>query len=240
MTALRLAACLTLLAGAAAAAAAYEPPSFVARYDVHHSGAKVAETTLSVHEDDEAGIWEIRSVTEPRGLAALIRFGDVVEVSRFVVDGDTLVPRAYRFDDGTRKGRRNSAIEFDWAIGSALSRYKGVDAALPIDGGEMDRLLLQLAVMRDLARERLPASYALIDRNERKRYEFTLIGRERIKTPAGRFDTVKVRRQRPGSTRATIVWASRDHDFLPVKMVQLKDDRPNAVLTLVRLDRPAP
>lgn len=209
-----------------------QPRPFSATYEVHHSGARVGETTLSLSRSPDSRHWEFHSRTQPRGLAALIRRRDVVETSVFDIEDGHYLPRSYYFDEGSSKGQRNSRIDFDWTTGEAASEYKQRAATIELGAGMVDRLLIQLVIMRDIAAEALPTTYTVVDRNEVKIYELKVIGDEMLPTPAGQFDTVKVRRQRPGSSRATMIWAARDLNYLPVKMVQLKDDRPNAVLTV--------
>jgi len=211
------------------------PQPFSVVYDVKYSGATVAQTTFSLATQTDSGLYQLRTVTEPRGLAALIRYGDVVEVSRFKVDGARFVPIDYRFNDGTRKGKRNSTIFFDWANASAQSTYKNTDANHTLIGNESDRMLLQLQIMADMQAAQPASAYRIIDRNEIKQYDVETLGEEVLSTPAGQFQTVKLRRQRPGSSRATLIWASIDHHFVPVKMVQTIDERPNVVLTATSL-----
>ena len=223
---------LTVLAAWASIAGARDLRPFTAIYEVHHSGARVGETTLSLSRSPDSAHWEFHSRTQPRGLAALIRRRDVVETSLFDVEGERLVPRSYFFDEGAGDGKRDSRIEFDWSAAKAQGRYGKEDKEIALSDGMLDRLLVQLAIMGDIAAGDLPQAYTIVDRNATKTYDFTLVGEEMLPTPAGQFDTVKVRRQRPGSSRATLIWAAVELDYLPVKMVQLKDDRPNTVLTL--------
>ncbi len=227
---------LTIMACVATWAEDTLPADFVARYDVQYSGANVAETTLSLTRQTDSALHELRSVSEPRGLAALIRYGDVVEESHFQTREQQLIPVDYRFNDGTRKGKRNSTIFFDWEDASAQSTYKSENANFTLVGPELDRLLLQLRIMMDLRDERLAPSYSVIDRNEVKQYDFEVKGTEVLSTPAGQFSTVKIRRQRPGSSRATIIWAAVEKNYVPVKMVQTIDERPNVVLSLTELE----
>ncbi|MFK8016268.1 MAG: DUF3108 domain-containing protein [Gammaproteobacteria bacterium] len=222
------------LAPSAANAQTVEP--FVVTYDVNYSGTKVAETTLSLSINNDTGLHELSSVTEPRGLAALIRYGDVVEVSHFNEKGARYAPVDYRFNDGTRKGKRNSSIFFDWAENSAQSTYKSVEASHTLIGNETDRLLLQLQIMSDMSRDALADAYRVIDRNEIKQYDFEILGDDVLSTQAGQFDTVKLRRQRPGSSRATLIWAAREHHFVPVKMIQTVNEKPNVVLSITALN----
>lgn len=211
------------------------PPPFTAVYEVKYSGATIAETTFSMDMPGGSDLYELRSVTEPRGLAALIRYGDVVEVSRFKINGDRFVPIDYRFNDGTRKGKRNSTIFFDWPHSSAQSSYKNTDANHTLIGNELDRMLLQLQVMADMQAGKAVKAYRIIDRNEIKQYNFEILGQEVLSTSSGQFKTVRLRRQRPGSRRATLIWASVDHHYVPVKMIQTIDERPNVVLTVTSL-----
>ncbi|MEO1576306.1 MAG: DUF3108 domain-containing protein [Pseudomonadota bacterium] len=206
------------------------PVGFEVMYDVQYSGARIAETTFSLRPQRDSAMFELRSVTEPRGLAALIRYGDVVEESHFRVVASEAIPVDYRFADGTRKGKRNSSIFFDWSEGSAQSTYKNEDASLDLAGGEVDRLMLQWQIMRDLAHDQLPESYRVIDRNGLKEYAITRQGEELLSTSAGTFRTLKLRRQRAGSSRATLIWAAVEHGYLPVKMIQMVDEKPNVVL----------
>ena len=233
----RLFATLALLFNGAALTVASQadeatPVGFEVRYDVQYSGARIAETTFSLRPQEDSAMYELRSVTKPRGLAALIRYGDVVEESHFRVINNRAVPVDYRFVDGTRKGKRNSSIFFDWSEASAHTTYKGVDATLTLTGGEVDRLMLQWQMMHDLAHDQLPEAYRVIDRNGVKEYAISDQGEELLSTSAGTFRTRKFLRQRAGSSRATLVWAALEHGFLPVKMIQLVDDKPNIVLQL--------
>lgn len=222
--------CVTVVADKA-------PQPFTVRYDVQYSGARVAETTFTLRRVPDSDMYELRLVTEPRGLAALIRYGDVVEESHFRLNELPQVrPVDYRFNDGTRKGKRNSSIFFDWAEASAQSTYKGVDATHTLIGSETDRLLLQWQLARDLQHDDLKDAYRLIERNEVKEYKIDVLGEELLATKAGQMQTIKLRRQRTGSSRATLVWAAVEHDFLPVKMVQLIDERPNVVVQATKLD----
>ncbi|MEM6640113.1 MAG: DUF3108 domain-containing protein [Pseudomonadota bacterium] len=211
------------------------PPTFEVRYDVQYSGARIAETTFSLRQQSQSGMYELRSVTEPRGLAALIRYGDVVEESHFRILDEAPLPVDYRFLDGTRKGKRNSSIYFDWTEGSAQSTYKGRDASIALDGGEIDRLMLQWQTLHDLANGQRPDRYTVIDRNGRKIYELTHEGDELLSTAAGTFQTMRLKRQRDGSSRATLIWAAVDRGYLPVKMIQTVDDKPNIVLQVTQI-----
>jgi len=75
----------------------------------------------------------------------------------------------------------------------------------------------------------------VIDRHDVKTYEVEVLGEEHISVPAGEYDTVKVRRQRSGSSRATVMWCVPELNYLPVLTQQFKEDKIIATLSLTGL-----
>lgn len=54
----------------------------------------------------------------------------------------------------------------------------------------MDKLLYQLAIMRDLAGGERELEYRIVDKGKLKTYNFESLGEEVIDTPIGRFDSI--------------------------------------------------
>lgn len=211
------------------------PQPFTAVYDVHHSGARVGETTV-ILEAQEDGVWSMSSNTRPRGLAAFVRSGNVVEKSLFRWNENSqLEGLSYDFKDGSRKGKRNSWVYFNWNDAKASSHYKKEDAELELNAPIGDRLSLQALLMRDLTRGELKPHYDVINKNQLKTYGFEELDSEVIDTRAGRFNTLKVHQQRAGSSRSSILWLAIDHGFAPVKLIQYKDGKARTALTLKKL-----
>ena len=130
-------------------------------------------------------------------------------------------------------------IEFNWEAGIAHSVYKGVPKDIDITAGMLDRLTADIAAIHELRNNRKPTSYEITHRNSIRLYEFTQQGEETVSVPAGKFRTVKYLRQRPGSSRATLIWFAPDADYLPVKIVQLKRGKSQIVMVATLLE-PAP
>ena len=86
----------------------------------------------------------------------------------------------------------------------------------------LDRLTADVVVIHALRNDIEPGSYQITDRNSVRVYEFTPQGSEKVSVAAGEFDTVIYKRQRPGSSRAALIWYAVDADFLPVKIEQFK------------------
>ena len=166
----------------------------------------------------------------------LVRPRDAVDRSEFRIEGGSIVPLSFESEDGTRKNKRGNEIVFDWNAGSATSDYRGDRREIDLEDAILDRQLMQLAMMSDLASGVRSTRYTVIDRLDVKTYEIEVLGDEHISVPAGEYDTVKVRRQRSGSSRATIMWCVPELNYLPVLTQQLKEDKVIATLSLTGLD----
>ena len=217
------------------AVAGDRPTPFIAVYDVHHSGARVAESTVMLTRINRDS-YSLSSTTHPRGFAALLRKAPVIEYSRFeFTEYNEIHGIDYEFDDGSRSGKRNRSIHFDWDTSKAVSNYKDEIHVLKLDQLVGDRLAMQALLMRDLGEGALRDSYQLVDRDAIKTYIYTPLGEELLDTPAGRFNTLKIKQQRDGSSRSYHIWLAREHDFATVKMIQFKNDKPRTVLTATRI-----
>lgn len=229
---------LLLLAAATltlAAAAGDRPTPFIAVYDVHHSGARVAESTVMLTRINRDA-YSLSSTTHPRGFASLLRKTPVIEHSRFeFTEYNQMHGIDYEFDDGSSSGKRNRSIVFNWDAGIATSVYNGETHTIVLDQDVGDRLAMQALLMRDLGEDTLRNTYRVLDRDAIKTYRFTVLGEELLDTPAGRFNTIKLKQQREGSTRSYHIWLAREHDFATVKMTQYKNDKPRTVLTATRI-----
>ena len=91
---------------------------------------------------------------------------------------------------------------------------------------------MQVAVMRDMARPGGPGSYALADEGAIKLYSYSRHGQETVDAPSGVVETEVFVQQREGSSRRLLLRAAPDLAFLPVRMEQQKDGRPDATFTL--------
>lgn len=229
--------CAVALAAIALPAAATMPelPTFAATYRLEYKGSRVGESVVSMRPaaDGQSYVYEAR--TEPRGLARFVRGGTLIERSRFVVSQAGLEPVEFVFDDGTRKGKDDNLVSFDRENASATSTYRGETHQFDLEPGIFDRLLSQYALMRDLADGGAAASYTVLDRDKLKIYQVSRVGEETVKTPAGEYQALVLRRQREGSSRATLMWFVADLDWLPVRIRQLKDGKPVTEMSLESL-----
>ena len=216
--------------------------TYDATYRVELKGLHVADARFSLRRGDSNGEYVFETTTKPRGLASLVRRRKPSERSRFEYDGRRLRPIAYELRDGTRKGKDDSSIRFDWQAGVAASEFRGETVSLPLEGEVLDRLSLQANVMKELSAGRQPTSYALALRNELKVYRFTHEGSEVLETAMGEMKTERYVQQRDGSSRRVIMWLAPSLSYLAVRIEQQRKGKTQAVFSLLEaqgVDRPS-
>lgn len=171
------------------------------------------------------------STSKARGAARLFRRKPITECSRFSLaqNGHWQAER-YRYEDG----KKNSTIVFDWLSATAKATYRDDSKTLEIKPGSMDRLLEQLIVSRLIVDQATISPLSIIDRAALNTVNYELLGKAQIDVPAGRFETVRYRRNREGSKRSSIIWFAPALDGLPVRIEQYRLDERQAIAELDR------
>ncbi len=205
--------------------------TWTAEYRVLHGRSTIGEAHFRLENGEQAGTKLLESRTEARGLARMLRSRPVIESTTFLSDG-ALSPLAYRFQDGSRKGKKNMHIDFDHSQGQATSLYQGDTYELPLDDSTLDRLLVMLAMMRDAAEGTIAEGYQVADKREVKTYYLEGPESEMVETPAGTFDTLHFTRLREGSSRVMEMWLAPELGYLPVRMRHTKEGDETARLEL--------
>lgn len=175
------------------------------------------------------------SVLQARGLARLFLRGAIEEHVDFRVWHGRLRPTHYESRDSLSEDDQRTMIDFDWSALRAEESIGGSSQSYPLRPDSVDRLSLQFALMLALGQGRRDERLTLLDGEEKSLqlvYEDT-----RLRVPLGVFDAVKVRHQRDGSSRATVLWCARDLGYLPVRIEQYRRGRSHVKAELVRLRR---
>ena len=210
-----------------------QPTGFELTYKIKAYGFAVGEMQISLTETDDADIYIYENLTRALGLAKAFRSGVMSETSRFRVTPAGLVPIQYDLNDSTENPDDDTHIAFDWTAGIADSLYEGERRDIEIEPGTLDRMSADLAVILDLQAGNGPERYQMVHRNALRVYEFEYLGEEDIKTPAGKFSTVKYRRQRPGSKRSGIIWFSPALCYHVVQVESLKNDKRTSIVKIM-------
>jgi hypothetical protein len=197
-----LALSLATVLGAAPALAA--PPHRVEiAYEISRDGAALAEITERLEHDGRS--YRLQETWRGKGLYALR--GEAVRSSQGSVAPDGLRPQ--KFED-RRSGRETKQADFDPAAKTGtLLRQDRLSFiwtfAFSPPGG--------------------PSTVSVADGKDVKTYTYQPAGRERLRTPAGEFDALKlVKRRDHPQDRVTEIWLAADRNFLPVKILVVEKD----------------
>lgn len=202
-----------LAAGAAIAA----PPERVAiTFEVSRDGTPMADVVERFERRD--GRYRVVETWKGRGLNALA--GEIVRSSRGALGPDG--PRPLEFSD-ERPLRSTARAEFHWDTGKLTLQKKGETRteALPPDAQDRVSYLLALAYAAPRG-----ASFAVVDGGGISRYVFEVAGTERLRVPAGEFETLKLARRPEDAkdTRTTRLWLARELGWLPVRILLVDRD----------------
>jgi hypothetical protein len=202
--------CAALLAAACTGAAAAPPRKAELAYDVLANGVPIGAATVRL----EWGEGRYRIVEQVRGRGAFARRGDGERTSRGIVTRDGLRP--LEFED-RRTGRDTARARFDWGAKSVTLQHKGDPRSETLPAGAQDALsLLYSFAFRPPAAQTLGVHVA--DGRRLAAYAYRNAGRERVKTPAGEFDAIRLVKQKdsPDDSGAEL-WLAVDRHHLPVR-----------------------
>jgi len=212
------------------------PAPYTASYSVKYRGFGVGEIHVELRAG-EGGEYVYEHRANPARLARLFVSGNAVERSVMRIDGDGVRPLTWRTEDGTQKTEDNGALAFDWEKGVVSGVVEGEALELPAEPGLQDRLSIQVAVMTSLLRGRDPGTVPMISKDRIKHYSYTRTGDERVRTPAGEFDTVRYESTRPGSVRRSYAWHAPALGYVAVRAEQWREGKLETEMELVRIRR---
>ena len=222
---------LTSLAVAAGAAAqpAAPPPRLEMEYQLMRNGSTVAEIVERLEHAN--GNYLLTETWKGKGVYALL--GKAKRTSTGTLDKNG--PRPREFTD-ERSGRDTQRVWFDWDAKTITRRYKGparTEALLP---ETQDRLSFLFALTYQ-ARKGQPISLYIADGRGLSHHVYQHDGRERLKTAAGEFETVKLIRRNEGSGEVSEIWFISERTYLPIRIVVTEKDGTRYEHLLTRLSQ---
>jgi len=195
--------CLTIGLSFAAAAAAAPPPRVEIGYEVQRNGLGFAAVTQQFEHDGRS--YKLTETTRGRG--ALSLRGEIVRTSEGTVAADGLRPVKY---EDKRSGRDAQQVQFDAATKTAT----------PL---RQDRLSFIWTFA--FAPPKGLVTVSVADGKGTTIYAYEPAGRERVKTPAGEFDALKLVKRRDGpEDRVTEIWLAAKRNYIPVRMLVVDRD----------------
>jgi hypothetical protein len=208
---------LTSLSFAAAALAQPVPSLRIEiEYELTRNGSTMAEVVERLEQSN--GAYHLTETWRGRGVYSLL--GRAKRTSEGFLDAKGPRPREYMDE---RSGRDTQRVSIDWTANTITRRYKGATRTEPVQPGTQDRLSFVLA-LAFLAPKGEPVSFPIVDGRGMSRHTYTPNGREKLGTPAGVFDTIKVTRTNEGSGEVAEIWLAVERHHLPVRIVVQEKD----------------
>jgi hypothetical protein len=211
---------LSLLASFALALCAAAQPSPPARveieYDLKRNGKTMAEVVERLEHAN--GAYQLTETWKGRGMYALLGRARRTSEGTLAPAG----PRPHEYVD-ERSGRDTQRVSFDWKANTITRRYKGQTRTEPVPADTQDRLSFLLALTMASPKGE-PVSFHVADGRGMSRHTYKPDGRERMATPAGEFDTVKLVRRNEGSGEVAEIWLAANRSYLPVRIVVVDND----------------
>ncbi len=214
-----LLAALVALLECSSAAFALPPQKLSVQYETSRNGTVMVEVSETLTHDGKT--YRIDSDARGKGLFALANRGSVKRASRGTVEAVGIRPLEFRDQRGERQPE---FARFDWAKHQVVEERDGKNEVTPIKGPMQDRLsfLWSFAFTPPDGGE---IALDVADGRGVSRFRYAISGPEKLKTPAGEIEALKLVKQRdPGDDRGTEVWLAVRHHFVPVRILVVEKD----------------
>jgi hypothetical protein len=196
------------------AAHANDPVEFHNQYKTKMYGFSI--TVTNSLKKAEAGNYDL-----------LFRFdsmlGSIVESSQIKWDAstETVVPQHYVYKRRGLGKNRDADLKFDWNAKTVLNQVQKTEWKMKLEPKVQDKLSYLLQLQHDfLEQDKSKFTYKIADGGSLKVYTFEKVGNERLKTPLGEVDTIKIKRSRSNSDRTTYAWLAPKYENLLVRLQQ--------------------
>jgi hypothetical protein len=204
------------LSGCALAQAA-PPPHVEVAYEVQYNGDAVADVSYVLDHDGKK--YQLVERWKGRGIYALV--GEAQRISRGTISASGIRPLYY---EDARTLRQTATARFDWEAKSLTLQYRQGPQQRPMPPNAQDRLSFLFSfVFKPPGKS--PVEFKVVDGKGIAEYVFDIAGRERLKVPAGEFDTLRLveRKERPGD-RGSEVWLDLSRDYMPLRVLVVQKD----------------
>jgi len=196
-------------------------------------GISISGEAVRELQQKEDGHWQFSS-------AASAMMAGIQEVSEFdYAQGEQIRPLKYDYQRKVLGKSRRASLDFDWSAGKVTTVVKEQPWKMAIAPGIQDKLSYQLQMRLDLKAGLQKLSYQVADGGKLKSYNFVVTGEEQVATPYGRFNAVRVVRDRgKDADRETLIWFAPELDYLIVRLQQTESDGKTYALLLKNLETP--
>ena len=184
-------------------------------YDVYKGGLKIGRIEETYTHDMDR--YTLSSATRAIGLLSIFKPGRIVISSSGLVNAKGLQP--LHFSD-RREGEesRNRSAGFDWEAKQLTMIHREQRTVVELPDGTQDRLSAMYQFMFLPLQPATTLAFPMTNGSKLDYYHYAITLKQKLKTPAGDFDTLYLDSQpRKGESR-TEIWLATEHHNLPCKM----------------------
>ena len=212
-------------------------PEFEADYELRRNNTRAARLTRRLQCAD--GECRFESEGQTVGIVDLLLRGRIEEWTTFSLTEDGgFRPREYYYRQRARGDNNEYARLFFNPDTGRVSSRGDKSWEQEVEGEAMDELLSQLRLMMAVRAGEERMSFSVVDSDgDLDRYDFVVVGRESVSTPAGTFEAVKVERERASSRRITTMWFAPELEYMPIIVRHERVGRETYTATLKELTR---
>lgn len=193
---------------------------FDASFKVKRGAIALGTTRFSLSRDGE-NCYVFRGKAFPNAVVRVF-IGEVTDESRFCIEDGIVRPRhfSHHVED---KAEDSYTLAFDWQAREVVYRNEAGDSKrMALNGIAYDPLSIQIAARRWVEQAASPAQlgeadFPLIDEKKHKTYTLRASDGGTVKTPGGRYETLKVARV-DDPKRGLRFWLARSADWVPVQV----------------------
>lgn len=178
-----------------------------------------------------SGLWHFSS-------EAHSAFAKQSESSTLNYETNSWQPKSYKFRRSVFGRSREISISFDPERQRITTVAKQEPWTQPYEAGVQDKLSYQLQLRQDLILGKEQLSYRIADGGRIKTYRFVRSGQERLTTPAGTFDCIRLQLQRSDGQQQTLIWMAPALDYLTVRLLRIDESGREHILNLKSLESP--
>jgi hypothetical protein len=214
----------------AAMVQAVPPERITLTYELKRNGTVLVDVSETLEHDGRTYV----ITSEGRGRGILALFGVLKRTSRGHITPQGLRPDEFRDE---RPGGWAVSAKFDWDARSVTQQRKGKSEMLQMQGTAQDPLSLayNFAFVPPKGKE---YDVTRADGRGLTPFRFTVVGNEKLATPAGEIETLHIAKVRDGpEDKTTDIWFAAERDFLPVRVLIVDTDGTRADQVVTRIGK---
>ena len=214
-------------------ASAAPPGNVQASYDIYKSGIKIGQIEETYVRDN--GRYTLSSTTTPVGLLAVFKPEKVFVDSSGLVGKQGLQPLRFHHRR-ERDASRESGAEFDWGAKQLTLIQQSQRTVSTLPDGTQDRLSAMYQFMFLPLKSGKALDFPMTNGSKLDSYHYAVTSGQKLKTPAGEFNTLYLDSQAKTGENRTEIWLATQRNNLPCKMIITETNGSQLIQVLSKLD----